>query len=86
MIRGSDVGGLGPAKVTEAASSGSLSLDLSFFVRFFFLVFASRLDVSILREVAFSLNVNIAVCYELQRENSNENLLQSSVGTYCKTL
>ena len=73
MIRGSDVGGLGPAKVTEAASSGSLSLslDLSFFSFFLRLVLTC-----ILREVAFSLNVNIAVCYELQRENSNENLLQ----------
>ena len=71
MIRGSDVGGLGPAKVTEAASSGSLSLslDLSFFSFFLRLVLTC-----ILREVAFSLNVNIAVCYELQREN----LLQPS--------
>ena len=80
MIRGSDVGGLGPAKVTEAASSGSLSLslDLSFFSFFLRLVLTC-----ILREVAFSLNVNIAVCYELQREN----LLQPSVGSkYCKTL
>ena len=66
MIRGSDVGGLGPAKVTEAASSGSLSLslDLSFFSFFLRLVLTC-----ILREVAFSLNVIIAVCFELQREN-----------------
>ena len=84
MIRGSDVGGLGPAKVTEAASSGSLSLSLDRLDLSFFSFFLRLVLTCILREVAFSLNVNIAVCYELQREN----LLQPSVGSsrYCKTL